>query len=209
MFRAAKTVFTIAFALSTAAAAEPTATISGIVVDAATQSPVAGAQITAHSPALTGEQSATTDGAGAFEMTLLPAGSYGLTVRRDGFQPFSPEGLVVRDHASLRVRLRIQAAAPAAVPEFSQAMTPPVRVSGPDPEYTQAAIDHGVEGLMVVKCLVTTEGAVRECHALKSLPFMEHPVVSALEHRRYRPAMLQGKPVEVQYTFNVRLSLPQ
>jgi hypothetical protein len=44
---------------------------------------------------------------------------------------------------------------------------------------------------------------------LKGLPFMSKAVLEALEQRRYRPAMSRGKPVDVYYTFNVRLALPQ
>ena len=33
-------------------------------------------------------------------------------------------------------------------------------------------------------------------------------VINALEARKYRPALSQGKPVDVFYTFNVRLKLP-
>jgi hypothetical protein len=43
---------------------------------------------------------------------------------------------------------------------------------------------------------------------LKSLPFMDRPVIFSLEKRRYKPALQQGKPVDVFYTFNVRLKLP-
>jgi len=39
---------------------------------------------------------------------------------------------------------------------------------------------------------------------------MNRPVVEALERRRYLPARLSnGRPVEVDYTFRIRLQLPQ
>jgi periplasmic protein TonB len=93
--------------------------------------------------------------------------------------------------------------------EFNDTMTPPVRTSGPDPVYTRQAEEHEVEGLMVVKCVVTVEGTVKECRVLRGLPFMDRAVVEALEKRRYRPALLLGKPVEVEYTFKLRLGLPR
>jgi hypothetical protein len=34
-------------------------------------------------------------------------------------------------------------------------------------------------------------------------------VVHNLEHRRYRPATLGGKPLEVEYRFVVKLELPR
>jgi len=89
-------------------------------------------------------------------------------------------------------------------------MTPPRQISGPDPEYTPQALQNDVQGLMVVKCIVTVEGAVHSCRVLQGLPFMNRPVVEALERRRYLPARLSdGRPVEVDYTFRIRLQLPQ
>jgi protein TonB len=93
--------------------------------------------------------------------------------------------------------------------EFNEAMTPPRVLSGPNPEYTDQALEHEVEGLMVVKCIVSVEGAVRNCRILQSLPFMDRAVISALEHRRYSAALFQGKPIEVDYTFKIRLTLPR
>jgi periplasmic protein TonB len=90
-----------------------------------------------------------------------------------------------------------------------QAMTPPGRISGPDPEYTPEAIQNEVQGVMIVKCVVSVEGAVHGCRVLQGLPHMDRAVVEALERRRYSPARLQnGQPVEVDYTFRIRLQLP-
>jgi TonB family protein len=94
--------------------------------------------------------------------------------------------------------------------EFDAAsMTRPVFVSGPDPTYTRAALSHDVEGLMVVACVVTREGLVRECRVLQGLPHMDAAVVQALERRRYRPATLNGVPIEVTYQFRLNLRLPR
>ena len=204
--------------LSTGALAQATSSLTGIVVDAATQAPLQDATVTAHSPALLGEQSAVTDKEGGFEMTLLPPGTYGLVVKHDGYSPFAPEGLVLKGK-KLRIKLSIApqpaaVAAPSGPPEtaveFNDAtMTAPAMISGPAPEYSQDAIDRGVEGPMSVRCVVTSEGRVRSCKVLKGLPFMNQPVIDALERRKYKPAMSQGKPVDVFYTFNLRLKLPQ
>jgi len=93
--------------------------------------------------------------------------------------------------------------------EFNETMTPPRMVSGPNPQYTEKALEREIEGLMVVKCVVTIEGIVRECRVVQSLPFMDRAVIDALERRRYSPALLQGKAIEVDYTFRIRLTLPQ
>ena len=92
--------------------------------------------------------------------------------------------------------------------EFDERMSPPEKLGGPDPQYTEKAIEREVQGTMVVRCVVTTEGKVFGCRVLKSLPFMDRAVIDALERRRYKPATLGGKPVEVNYNFKITLRLP-
>jgi len=202
-------VFT--FALCGSAAAQTiTGVLTGVVVDAATQAPLPDATVVARSPALPGEQSAVTNESGTFEMTLLPAGTYSLAVTHEGFEPFSPDGLTIKGG---RMRIRI-AVAPVPPPvadtaiEFNDTMTMPSMVSGPDPEYTPDAVERGIEGSMQVRCVITADGQVRSCKVLKGLPFMNGAIVGALERRKYQPALAQGKPVDVYYTFNIRLKLP-
>ncbi|HZX94891.1 MAG TPA: carboxypeptidase regulatory-like domain-containing protein [Myxococcales bacterium] len=187
--------------------------LAGVVVDAATQAPLADAQVTARSPALVGEQSAMTDATGAFEMTFLPAGSYTVTVRRDGYQPFTPENLILKGKQKVHVRIAVVAAQTAAsvadsALEFNDSMTAPAMISGPAPEYTPEAVERGVQGAMQIRCVVTVEGQVRACKVVKGLPFMNSAVVDSLERRKYKPALAQGKPVDVYYTFNIQLKLP-
>jgi len=93
--------------------------------------------------------------------------------------------------------------------DFRDEMTPPRFLEGPALEYTPEAIDHGVEGLMVVRCVVTAEGRVHGCRVLQGLAFMDRAVVAVLEGRRYAPATLHGVPLEVNYTFKIRMRLPR
>jgi protein TonB len=88
-------------------------------------------------------------------------------------------------------------------------MAKPVMISGRAINYTDQAIEREVEGTIVVKCVLSVAGAVRDCRVLRGLPFMDRAVVDALQSRRYRPVMFRGQPVEVDYTFNIKLSLPR
>jgi len=203
----------ITFALSAGAFAQTApAVLTGMVVDAATQSPLGDAVVIARSPALPGEQAVVTDSSGAFEMTLLPPGTYSLAVKRDGFETYSPEGLLLKG-GKMRVRIAVLPLATPAIlaaiaVEFNETMTVPAMISGPTPDYTADAIERGIEGNMQVRCIVTAEGQVRACKVIKGLPFMNAAVVDALEQRKYKPALAQGKAVDVYYTFNIRLKLP-
>lgn len=87
-------------------------------------------------------------------------------------------------------------------------MTPPARLSGPDPAYTTPALEHEVEGRMAVRCVVTEQGIVHGCRVIKSLPYMDAAVIQALEQRRYSPARINGQPVAVDYLFQIYLRLP-
>ncbi len=93
--------------------------------------------------------------------------------------------------------------------EFNESMGRPEYLSGPSPQYSQKALEAGVQGMMVVKCVVDTSGHVTNCRVVKSLPYMDKEVISALERRRYKPATVKGKPVTVDYTFRINLALPQ
>ena len=95
------------FLLALPALAQTTGSLSGQVVDANSQQPVGDAVVIAQSPALQGEQTVVTDTTGAFEITLLPAGTYTLTVQREGFQPFTQQGLTVRLDRTIRVKLSL------------------------------------------------------------------------------------------------------
>jgi TonB family protein len=195
-----------------ALAQTPPGTLAGVVIDARTSEPVKDAVVAARSPSLIGEQRAVTDAQGNFEITLLPAGVYSLSVTRDGFEPFSPAGVVVRKgRARVRIALLPQALPAAltdAAVEFDPSMTAPAMISGPPPEYTPEAIERAIEGNMQVRCVVNVAGEVRGCKVLKGLPFMNGAVVDALQKRKYRPALARGKPVNVYYIFNIRLRLP-
>jgi len=199
--------------LSSAALAQSAGSLTGVVVDATTQTPVAEAVVMVKSPVLLGEQSAVTDAQGGFEMTLLPPGTYGVTVKHSGFQTYEPGGLVLKGK-KIRIKLALLPTPAAPRPpsetaiEFNDTMSAPAMISGPNPEYTQDAVDRGIEGQMSVRCVVTVEGAVRNCKVIKGLPFMNQATVDALQRRKYRPATALGKPVDVFYTFNIRLKLP-
>ncbi|PTL79115.1 energy transducer TonB [Vitiosangium sp. GDMCC 1.1324] len=91
---------------------------------------------------------------------------------------------------------------------FGAGMTRPEKLSGPAPQYTREALEARVQGLMIVKCVITTEGAVERCRIIKPLPHMEQAVLDSLYAQRYKPVTFQGRPVQVDYTFNIRLSLP-
>ncbi|RKH59715.1 energy transducer TonB [Corallococcus aberystwythensis] len=92
---------------------------------------------------------------------------------------------------------------------FQGGMTPPRMLSGSLLDYTLEARRAGVEGMIIAKCVITTEGRVRDCRIIKGLPFMDDAVLEALYSREYQPLTFQGRPVNVSYTFNIKLKMPR
>ncbi|AFE06291.1 TonB domain-containing protein [Corallococcus coralloides DSM 2259] len=92
---------------------------------------------------------------------------------------------------------------------FQGGMTPPKMLSGSQFSYTEEARRAGVEGMIIAKCVITTEGRVRDCRIIRGLPFMDDAVLDALYSRQYQPLTFQGRPVNVSYTFNIRLKMPR
>jgi protein TonB len=58
---------------------------------------------------------------------------------------------------------------------------------------------------MIVRCVIEVDGHLENCKVIKSLPYMEEAVLSALATHKYTPVMFQGKPQRVNYTFNIKL----
>ncbi|ATB35149.1 hypothetical protein CYFUS_000561 [Cystobacter fuscus] len=84
-------------------------------------------------------------------------------------------------------------------------MTRPQRVSGREPQLTPEAQAERVRGAALVRCVATREGRVTNCRLLKGLPYMNQELLEALSTWRVTPATAQGKPIDVDYTFVVRI----
>ncbi|OJH35259.1 hypothetical protein BON30_40120 [Cystobacter ferrugineus] len=84
-------------------------------------------------------------------------------------------------------------------------MTRPQRVSGREPRLTPEAQAERVRGTALVRCVATREGRVTNCRLLNGLPYMNQELLEALSTWRVTPATVQGKPIDVDYTFVVRI----
>ena len=83
-----------------------TASITGAVTDSASEQPLGAVQIS-----ITGtRRGASTDEAGQYTITGLPAGTYTVVARRLGYKPTTKAGIVVADGAKVTVNLSLTAA---------------------------------------------------------------------------------------------------
>ncbi len=107
--------------------------------------------------------------------------------------------------ASFQPASYVVAPSPDGVMPFLPGMTAPVRLSGPTLYYSAKAREDRVQGLMIVKCVITMEGKVTNCRVIKSLPHMENAIVEYFSQSRFTPATLEGKPLAVYYDFMVTI----
>jgi len=95
----------------------------------------------------------------------------------------------------------------AAIP-FGLGMTRPQQVSGGTPQYSREAIAARVEGKVIVRCTITTNGEVKDCKVIKGVPILQEIVLATLSQSRYTPVTYQGHPEAVQYVFTFNFKLP-
>ena len=86
---------------------------------------------------------------------------------------------------------------------------PPQRLSGPAPSYPSRARARGVEGLVVLRLLVSADGKVEKVSVVESNPegVFEQAAIDAARQTRFQPATYQGQPVKMDIEWPVRFKL--
>lgn len=84
----------------------------------------------------------------------------------------------------------------------------PVRVHDPQPSYTELARRARIQGVVIVQAIIDKAGNVTAVKVLKGLPMgLDQATVDAIKRWRFKPATLNGKPVEVYYNLTVNFQL--
>jgi TonB family protein len=184
--------------------------VKGLVMNASTRAPVSGALVVVRDAGAR-VRSAITNGSGDFIFAPLSAGQYGLMVQHQGYETVSAMAVDVEDGYYTKLTVALTPGNPDSGTslDLGDEIVPPVFISGPSPSYPAEEFRARVEGTMIVKCVITVEGRVTECVALKPLPMMTKAALYALEQRRYHPAMRGGEPIEVDYTFVINVTPPR
>lgn len=76
------------------------------------------------------------------------------------------------------------------------------------PEYPQQARDQGIQGAVVMKAEISTEGDVIEVTVVSGHPLLAPAALEAAKQWKYKPYVLNGEPiaVETQITTTFQLS---
>jgi TonB family protein len=87
-------------------------------------------------------------------------------------------------------------------PTVSQ-VTPAALIYKVNPEYPAIARSARVQGSVVMRAVIGTDGAIQQLELIKGNPLLVNAAMQAAKKWRYRPALLDGKPVEIETTVTI------
>jgi protein TonB len=82
-----------------------------------------------------------------------------------------------------------------------------VVLSRVQPVYPYIAIVNRVQGTVHLNALITSNGELEELHVLSGHPMLAKAALDAVRQWRFRPYLLNGKPIDVQTEVIVKFSL--
>jgi protein TonB len=91
---------------------------------------------------------------------------------------------------------------------LAQKATPPKLIYKPNPEYTVAARRDRVQGIVVVKLNLDTDGVPHDLKIARSLRAdLDEKAIEAVSKWRFSPSMQDGKPVPIPVKVEVVFNL--
>lgn len=85
---------------------------------------------------------------------------------------------------------------------------PPTKLFAPDPQYTPAAYEARIEGVVSLEMIIDKNGAVRCATILRRLPMgMSQSLLDTVRTWKFKPATLHGEPVAVRYELSVSFGI--
>jgi TonB family protein len=90
-----------------------------------------------------------------------------------------------------------------------EGVSAPIVIDRPVPSYTEEARKAGIEGYLVMQCVVSVEGKARDCKILNGLGYgLDESAADTVSARwRFSPGTFQGKPVDVKIVIEVGFRL--
>ena len=179
----------------------------------------------------------TSDADGNFVFKALPAGEYEMKVLKPGFATYLAPQVVldpgrnlamtaklnigsINETVDVQVEGSAKSAAAAQVLEAeAKSKATRIRIGGNveaakvitkvQPIYPESAKDAGVQGTVLLHAVVGMDGRPLQLQVLNSQinPDLARAAVEAVSQWRYQPTLLNGEPVEIDTTIQVKFSL--
>jgi len=83
----------------------------------------------------------------------------------------------------------------------------PRRIGGPLPVYPELARRAGVEGKVVIECVIDVDGRVTDLTLVSGHPLLADAALNAVRRWVYSPTTLNGQPIRVVLTVTVKFGL--
>jgi protein TonB len=84
----------------------------------------------------------------------------------------------------------------------------PEKINAPQPQYTEIARKARIQGVVIVQAIIDKQGQVTNVKILKGLPMgLSEEAMAAIKRWTFKPATLNGKPVDVYYNLTVNFRL--
>ena len=179
----------------------------------------------------------TSDAEGNFVFKALPAGEYEMKVLKPGFATYLAPQVVLDPGRDLAMTAKLNigstnetvdvqaegsaksAAAAQALEAEAKSKATRIRIGGNveaakvitkvQPIYPESAKDAGVQGTVLLHAVVGMDGRPLQLQVLNSQinPDLARAAVEAVSQWRYQPTLLNGEPVEIDTTIQVKFSL--
>jgi protein TonB len=98
-------------------------------------------------------------------------------------------------------------AAPSKRIRISQGVSEGQKIYSPDPIYPRIARDARVQGVVILRAIISKTGEVENLEAVSGPPMLVPAAIGAVKQWRYRPFLLNGEPVEVETGVTVTFHL--
>jgi protein TonB len=87
-------------------------------------------------------------------------------------------------------------------------MTKPEVIHRVEPRYSEQARRAGVQGMVIVEAVIDEQGNVTNVRLVRGLPMaLDQAAMQAVQQWRFKPALLNGRPVKVFYTLTVNFTI--
>jgi TonB family protein len=202
-------------------------TLTGVVTDPS-GAVVPNCRVTAKNLDGTNQETAVTNSVGEYRLTGIPPGHYALEFAVRGFAVGRSDvtlvsGAVARvdrplevGHVSEVVTVSGRRSTPIVAPQVAQPqrirvggnVTPMRLVRQPRPFYPPELQQAGVEGTVMLKAIISKDGAVLHAQVVNSVdPRLAKAALDAVATWVYSPTLLNGEPVETLTSIDVNFEL--